>query len=198
MNLYMNLRRSGSFDASIKGCAAALVVTMSMAAIPANANEPAPEQSAARYETRFLTGMIDHHAMAVMMAQLCGSRATHEELVDLCTSIVESQSSEIATMQTWLTDWYGISYEPDMGPGAERRMEKLAGLTGVDFEIAFLETMIRHHARAVQEASLCVERVWHADLVSLCSSIMETQAAEISMMETWLCDWYGICSATEH
>jgi len=63
------------------------------------AAEPAPTRATAQYETRFLTRMIDHHAMAVMMAGMCEERAVHAELTGLCMNIVQAQTSEIGMMQ---------------------------------------------------------------------------------------------------
>ena len=49
--------------------------------------------------------MIDHHAMAVMMAEMCTMKVVHPELITLCQNIIASQSAEIQMMQTWLQDW---------------------------------------------------------------------------------------------
>ena len=42
------------------------------------ADAPASSEQAARFEVDFLTGMIDHHHMAVMMSQICLEKAVHE------------------------------------------------------------------------------------------------------------------------
>ena len=157
------------------------------------ADEPAPRRSIANYEIKFMEDMIDHHAMAVEMAELCVEKAIHEELRSMCQEIIAQQSQEIETMQTWLEDWYGVSYEPEMTPGKMQQMERLAALDGEEFEITFMEEMIRHHETAIREAERCVERAYHEDLVNLCENIIETQSAEIAQMEAWLCEWYGIC-----
>ena len=158
------------------------------------AKAPAPDRSAARYEIRFLQGMIDHHMMAVMMGELCLERAVHEELASMCSQIVETQSSEIELMQSWLSSWYGISYEPQMSRQEERHMAEMAQLSGAEFEIHFMEMMIEHHQGAIREASECVERAYHRKLVRLCEQIIAAQAAEIEQMRQWLCEWYGRCS----
>ena len=64
------------------------------------ADQPAPTPNQAKYEIRFMTEMIDHHMMAVMMGQTCLTRAYHPELLQLCESIVTSQMQEIQTMQS--------------------------------------------------------------------------------------------------
>lgn len=169
-----------------------LIATLLLAA-PLLADAPAPDKKTARYEISFLQSMIDHHAMAVEMAELCMTRAIHEELRSMCEEIAATQTQEIQLMQSWLQQWYGITYEPEMTKKEMREMEHLASLYGAEFEIAFMEMMIRHHAKAVKEGERCVERAYHEELRELCENIIATQTAEIELMQSWLCEWYGIC-----
>ena len=170
----------------------ALVLGLALAS-PAVASAPAGDRATAKFEVDFITGMIDHHAMAVEMAQVCVDNATHPELRTLCEQIIAAQSAEIETMQSWLGDWYGVSHEPDMKPGDMRKIEKLAALSGAEFEIAFMESMIRHHRKAIVEAERCIDRAFHAELRDMCREIIETQSAEIAQMQSWLCQWYDRC-----
>ena len=158
------------------------------AAPPAQASAPAASDQAARFEVDFLTGMIDHHHMAVMMAEMCVEKAVHDELAATCESIVATQSAEIATMQQWLEDWYGISHEPDMT--GMQSMHRFHDLDGEEFEVAFLRSMIRHHWAAVREAETCLDRAEHQDLLRLCQNIKTVQLSEIAQMQTWLEEWY--------
>ncbi len=153
----------------------------------------APERSAARFEIGFMTDMIDHHMMAIEMATICLDEAVHDELRQLCEEIIATQSSEIEMMQSWLSAWYGIEYEPSMSPGMQSRLERLAAMSGAEFEITFMEDMIRHHEGAIREGDRCLERAFHAELIELCESIIVAQSEEIELMESWLCDWYGDC-----
>jgi uncharacterized protein (DUF305 family) len=155
----------------------------------APAAEPAPDPATAKYEIRFMSKMIDHHAMAIMMAEMCVDRAIHAELEALCMEIIETQTAEIETMQAWLRDWYRVDHEPDV----RQPMKRLANLGGAEFEVVFMEMMIRHHARAVREGSRCVERAYHPELIQMCEAIVGTQIEEIRILRTWLCDWYGSC-----
>ncbi|NMR32281.1 DUF305 domain-containing protein [Crystallibacter degradans] len=157
---------------------------------PAVADAPAQSEAAASYEVGFLQDMIDHHAMAVAMSQTCLQKATHQELKELCQSILEAQQQEIGQMQTWLHDWYGITYEPKMSEGDMRSMDRFETYTGAEYEIRFMQSMIRHHWAAVREAEECLESAEHAELTELCSNIREVQLAEISQMQTWLEQWY--------
>jgi uncharacterized protein (DUF305 family) len=155
---------------------------------------PAPTRDQQQFEIRFMTEMIDHHAMAVMMADLCLERAIHPELRQLCHNIKESQTEEIVTMQIWLEDWYGIEHQPEMTPGMRNQMEKLASLTGAEFEVEFMKMMIRHHWKAVVRAQQCQEKAYHPQLIELCEEMETKQLAEIELMGTWLCTWYSVCN----
>jgi uncharacterized protein (DUF305 family) len=172
-----------------------LIAIVLVAAVqPAQAAAPAQDSQTARYEIRFLEGMIDHHAMAVMMAEMCLDHAVHPELLALCEDIMATQSQEIAVMQSWLQAWYGMAYEPQLPPGHHQSMhQRVTRMTPQEFEIWFLRTMIRHHAGAIREAEGCLDRADHPELLSLCQNIIVTQRAEIQQMQAWLCDWYGLC-----
>ena len=156
-------------------------------------NTAAPQPSTAKYEVKFMTDMIDHHQMAIMMAELCVTKAVHEELRTLCQDIIDAQRAEIVKMQSWLREWYGIEYAPEMKPGDTRMMEKMAALPAAEFEIEFMQMMIKHHAKAVKEGEHCLDRAYHAELIELCENIIATQTQEITQMQQWLCAWYGIC-----
>lgn len=163
-----------------------------------SASEPAPERTTASFEIRFMTDMIDHHMMAVMMAEQCVDKMVHPELQQMCTEIIAAQSAEIAELQAWLLDWYGITHEPEMTPGAERQMDRLAALDGAEFEIAFMQEMIRHHLSAVREGGMCLAKAYHPELIDLCEGILASQTAEVAQMEQWLCDWYDLCRGFGH
>ena len=174
---------------------AATVVAGGLFAVasPSAAEEPAPDRRTARFEVDFLRNMIDHHAMAVQMADMCIDKAVHEDLRAMCEDIKASQSAQIEQMQGWLLDWYGVSHEPAMKPGDMRQMEKLASLSGATFEIEFMESMIKHHRKAIREGEMCLDRAYHDELIGLCQNIIATQSAEIDQMQQWLCEWFDRC-----
>ena len=172
--------------------AAALAVTI-LLTVSVSAAAPAPDKATAKFEVDFLSDMIDHHQMAVDMAESCTDRADHDELVALCEEIVAAQLSEIEMMQAWLAEWYGVTHEPEMTPGMMAQTERLASLDGAEFEIAFMKTMIRHHTQAILEAEACLDRASHGDLRAMCQEIIAAQQAEMQEMQAWLCDWYDRC-----
>lgn len=61
-----------------------------------------------RLEAVFMAMMIPHHQSAIDMAGLVPERAAHQELKDLSTNIIDSQSSEINQLNGWLASWYSL------------------------------------------------------------------------------------------
>ena len=139
--------------ASLRTALVALVTGLLLAPgliAAAQADAPAPDEATARYEVDFMTGMIDHHQMAIEMSQMCLEKAVHEELTAMCEDIIAAQSQETTTMQSWLQDWYDVDYAPTMNTGDMKSMERLERLEASDFEIAFMRSMTKHHWRAVR------------------------------------------------
>ena len=176
----------------------ALALVVSLVSMPlAFASGPAPDKAVALFEGGFLLHMIDHHAMAVEMGEMCIEKAVHDDLRDLCEEIIKTQSEEIETMQDWLETWYDVRYEPQLTPSEMHQMEHLASLNGSEFEITFMQEMVLHHTIAIQNAERCVDRAHHGELVTLCEEIIKTQQAEIEQLQTWLCEWYDRCQGKE-
>jgi uncharacterized protein (DUF305 family) len=71
-----------------------------------------PATRNARAEVRFLEGMMDHHQMALDMANDCLKKAQTPDVTKLCQTIITAQSAEIVTMKGWLKAWYTIDYQP--------------------------------------------------------------------------------------
>ena len=115
----------------------------------------------------FMTGMIAHHAQAVLMAGWAPTHGASQSVRSLCERIVVGQHDEIVLMQRWLRDRQqkvpdgDASHDmmPDM-PGMDHGMlmpgmlsaEQLMELDqarGPDFDRLFLRYMIMHHNGAI-------------------------------------------------
>ncbi len=173
------------------------------------------EGRAGRAEVRFLQGMIDHHQMAVDMAQHCLAKARTQAVKTICDNVIAAQTAEIALMVGWLRDWYNIAYAPvsmlaaltdvpapsnghagHAGHGTAQpltdpamTMGMFAGLgraQGLDYDMVWLENMIDHHDDALHMAARVLQRAEHADLRALAEAIIADQTAEIDLMEALL------------
>lgn len=191
-----------------------LAVLMVFGVSAALADAPIEGRSG-RAEVRFMEGMIDHHQMALDMANDCIEKAEAESVRELCAQIIVDQSAEIELMRGWLLTWYNIAYEPmsmmDMMPSAPAAgghgghaghggmampdsdpammMGMFAGLNrlqGRAYDIAWLEAMIDHHDDALHMSERILGRAQHADLIALANTIISAQSAEIALMESMI------------
>lgn len=172
-----------------------LIGAMSLlAAVPLQAADPAPDQATAKFEVQFMENMIDHHTMATHMAQECLGKAVHQEVRTLCEEMKAEQRKEIATMQSWLSGWYGLNnYQPKMNESDQQQMQKLSMVNNSEYEIHFMKQMIQHHKTAVRKGAQCIERAYHDELEGLCEEMVMSQIEELRRMKDGLCTWYGMC-----
>ena len=155
----------------------------------------------------FMTGMISHHAQAIVMAQWADSNDAGSSVRVLCARIINAQKDEIRIMQGWLRDRNQTVPQPDltgmgmmMMNGTMRQMlmpgmltpEQMAALhaaKGPDFDRTFLRGMIQHHKGAVQMVKnlFGTEGAAQDELTfKLASDINVDQTTEIARMEKML------------
>ena len=172
-----------------------LALVVGASAVPttkAAASAPAPTAAQRRFEVQFMKRMIDHHFMAVRMAQLCVAKARHEQLRDQCSEIATAQGQEIQMMRSWLRRWYGTDHKPMLSLSERAQLQELAPAHGARFEVMVMEMFIDHHAVAIIRAEDCIDRAYHKRLLETCRMIVETQRAEIARMQSRLRAWYQI------
>ncbi len=68
---------------------------------------------------------------------------------------------------------------------------RLKGLRGKDFDVAFMKLMIGHHEGAVAMVKYAPTNASHAEIKQLATNITAAQNTEISQMKGWLKDWYN-------
>ena len=65
----------------------------------------------------------------------------------------------------------------------------LKGLSGDDFDKAFLDDMIAHHEGAIEMATLAQAQAKHQEVKGLAAAMIAAQKGEISQMEDWQRIW---------
>lgn len=143
----------------------------------------------------FVTMMIPHHEQAVEMSGILLAKPDMPaDMVDLATSIAAEQGPEIEQMQQWQEDW-GLPEMPGMNHGghggmdgmlSEEELDELRDAEGDGAVTLFLEQMIAHHEGAIDMAQDVVDRGEHADVIAMATAIIESQRAEIALMNEML------------
>lgn len=63
------------------------------------------EKSGDSYDQEFIAQMIAHHQGALDMAKLSATRAKHDEVKQLSTTIIATQTKEIEQLRMWQKGW---------------------------------------------------------------------------------------------
>lgn len=168
------------------------------------------DSAAMRYsqaDVDFMTGMIGHHAQALIMSGLAEQAGASSEIRTLTARIINAQKDEIRTMQNWLRARgepvpeihidgltlmvHGVDNHHVHMPGmlTQDQLEQLAAARGEEFDQLFLEYMIQHHEGAVT----MVDKLFSTDgaamedaAFKLASDINVDQQTEIDRMRRML------------
>jgi uncharacterized protein (DUF305 family) len=115
-------------------------------------------------DVHFMSGMIGHHAQAVLMAGWAPTHDASQSVRALCERIVVGQRDEIAVMQRWLRERHEAvppadprghvmpgTDQPMLMPGmlTPAQMVQLDSARGPEFDRLFLTFMIQHHQGAI-------------------------------------------------
>jgi len=157
-------------------------------------------------DVHFMTGMIAHHAQAVVMARWAPTHGASDALKRMCERIVVGQSDEIALMRTWLGDqgekvppadathmtmtMNGMEHEMLM-PGmlTDEQMKELEAARGEEFDRLFLTYMIQHHLGAltmVDELFASPGAAQDDVVYKFASDVYADQSTEIRVMQGML------------
>jgi len=176
---------------------------------PTSESSPSPSDSPTDPSTgehnaadvEFASQMIPHHAQALQMVDMADERENlspqFEQLLD---DIEDAQEREIDQMAGWLREW-GEEVPPtdgadhsgheshsggDMGMMTAEDMDELMRTPDAAFEGLWLTMMIEHHEGAISMAEAQQEQGQYPPAVELAQSIVTSQRAEITKMESMI------------
>ena len=192
--------------------AAALGVTVQARDIQnSQAADPPPRPDLVRQpyneaDVDFMSGMIPHHAQAVLIAGWAASHGARPDVRILCERMVIAQRDEIAFMRTWLRDrgqavpdanathhrmkMNGVEHDMLM-PGmlSPDELKQLDKARSQEWDRLFLTFMIRHHEGALK----MVDDLFDAhgalqddDVFKFASDLYADQNTEIERMQKML------------
>ncbi len=172
-------------------------------------HEPTAEQRAlgiyqpySDADIAFMTGMIPHHAQAIIMAGWAPTHGARSDVAILCERIVVGQADEIRSMQQWLSDhslpvpdatatrmkmkMNGVEHDMLM-PGmlTDEEMAELDKARGREFDRLFLIGMIKHHQGAIDMVNDLFKAYGAAQddtIYKFASDVFADQSIEIQVM----------------
>lgn len=180
--------------------------TMSAATMAKGAQADSTRHSFVQADVDYMTGMIHHHAQAIVMARWAPTHGASPAVRTLCDRIINSQQDEILTMQRWLRDhgitppegtpqelsMHGHGHGPMM-PGmlTHEQMTELDSARGPEFDQLFLRYMIQHHTGALTMSDTLFNSYGAAQddlMYKIASEIVSDQTTEIDRMRKMLGD----------
>ncbi|MBA2306037.1 MAG: DUF305 domain-containing protein [Acidobacteria bacterium] len=178
---------------------------------PAQAAQPIARPELVRQpyspaDVEFMTGMIPHHAQAVLIAGWAASHGARPEVRTLCERLVVGQRDEIESMRNWLRDrgqpvpeanathhrmkMNGMEHDmlmPGMLSAAE--LGQLDKSRDTEWDRLFLMFMIRHHEGALKMVDDLFDShgaLQDDDLYKFASDLYADQTTEIERMQKML------------
>ncbi len=160
-------------------------------------------------DVHFMSGMIGHHAQAIVMANWAPTHGASAAVRRLAERIINAQQDEIGTMQRWLGDrlkpvpearptglrmmMNGVEHDMLM-PGllTESQMKQLDQARGPEFDRLFLIFMIQHHRGAVSMVKDLFDSYGAGQdetVFKFASDVNVDQSTEIARMEKMLIDF---------
>jgi uncharacterized protein (DUF305 family) len=150
-------------------------------------------------DREFAQFFIEHHQMAIDMANEEVERGGNAEVQALAQRIVDKQTQELDTLQAAVTAIGSTQPAPPNtpeDPHTTADMHYMAGLSGVELDKMFLLDMIPHHAAGLPPAHRAEPRLQRTELKTMATGIFEDQASEIGEMRTLL-EQLGVDEAGE-
>jgi uncharacterized protein (DUF305 family) len=157
-------------------------------------------------DIHFMSGMIGHHAQAIVMANWAPTHEASPAIRRLADRIINAQHDEINSMQRWLADrqlpvpearptgmrmmMNGVEHDMLM-PGmlTEAQMKQLDQARGPEFDRLFLTFMIQHHRGAVSMVKELFDSYGAGQdetVFKFASDVNVDQSTEIARMEKML------------
>ena len=151
----------------------------------------------------FVSGMIGHHAQAVLMAGWAPSHGASPSVQALCERIVVAQRDEIKFMQRWLRErkqpvpdgdtshmmMAGMNMKLMPGMLTPEQLTELDKARGADFDRLFLNYMIQHHNGAIEMVETLFSSngaVQDEDIFKFASDVHVDQITEVNRMTKML------------
>jgi uncharacterized protein (DUF305 family) len=157
-------------------------------------------------DVHFVSGMIGHHAQALVMSALAPTHGASASVRTLAARIINAQKDEIVLMSQWLRDRrqpvpevhisgttmtvHGADHAMHM-PGmlTPDQIRELDAANGAEFDRLFLTFMIQHHRGAVtmvHELFATDGAAQDEQVFKLASDIQVDQITEVARMERML------------
>lgn len=159
----------------------------------------------------FCQDMAQHHLQAVQMSNIARDRSTDPKIRGLAFDIASTQLEQLGRMKGWLMLWSepeqvsehmkwmsgnpghhaapakdGAAVMPGMATNEE--LGKLRSLSGKEFDVYFLQLMLRHHQGGAPMAEYAAQHAEQHVVKTLAENMLKSQSHENDLMKQWLAE----------
>jgi len=209
-------RSSGVARTLVIGAAVLAVLLLGAAVgllvkIPGSTTSSAPASGSV--DVGFCQDMAMHHLQGNQMANNARDRSTDPEIRQLAFDIASTQLEQVGRMKGWLMLWNEheqnmsgvyMAWMNDAGihghgattatpgkplmPGmaTTEELTKLRQLSGRDFDVFFLQLMLRHHTGGAPMADYASTRAGQSVVRVLADNMLKSQTSETELMKDYL------------
>lgn len=139
-------------------------------------------------ERDFVAAMKPHHALGIELISLAAPRADDVRLRRLVFEMSGYHHTEMNHLDHWMSDWQVAPATAYPGRIPPEHMARLAGLSGAEFDVAWLRAMIDHHEGALTIANRVIAAEPRPDIADMARTTVEVQSGEIASMRTLIDD----------
>ncbi|GAA3880137.1 DUF305 domain-containing protein [Saccharothrix violaceirubra] len=163
----------------------------------------------------FLQDMAVHHLQGITMANAARDKTTDKFVRQLAFDIQSTQLEQVGRMKGWLSLWgqpeqsvdgthmawmeSGSHEHSSAAPSAavsglmpgmatSEELSKLRSLSGTEFDVYFLQLMLRHHQGGAPMAKYGSEHAGEAVVRTLAANMLKSQTGEADYMRTLLAE----------
>ncbi|GGP45912.1 DUF305 domain-containing protein [Saccharothrix coeruleofusca] len=159
----------------------------------------------------FSQDMAEHHLQGVTMARAVAGRTADDAIRQLAFDIEATQQEQVGRMKGWLSLWGYAEQSPDgthmawmagsgeshhggttgatglmPGMATSEELAKLRSLAGQEFDVYFLQLMLRHHEGGAPMAEHAAKHAGQHVVRTLAENILKSQTAEGDYMKQLL------------
>lgn len=175
----------------------------------------------ADFEVGYLQFIINHHYAALRLTEIAAGtaeirqaeittdegvsptpnsealegRAELDAVRSLARKVNRRNREGILAAQSYLRDWYGVEYSPQLTAENESAIQSLEQSdAGGDFDQNFIEALSVHHYQSLTPTVNCIvgRDIMHDQLYRFCKGILETQLLEIEDVRELLSTEFGV------
>ncbi|MEJ2857928.1 MULTISPECIES: DUF305 domain-containing protein [unclassified Saccharothrix] len=178
--------------------------------LPGKDNTSVPAKDSV--DVGFSQDMAVHHIQGISMANTARDKTTTPAIRQLAFDIESTQLEQVGRMKGWLTLWGAPEQSPDgthmkwmttathhtagtsttggtalmPGMASSEELAKLRSLSGTEFDVYFLQLMLRHHQGGAPMAQYAATHAGQDAVRTLADNMLKSQSSESEYMKQLL------------